>query len=72
MMAGILTIADHAPLTTLRVSYQYIKMDELTYKRNLAIPQSQPFSHLLIGSTYIKLFLRVIVKTGTAATFSIG
>jgi len=72
-MAGMLTMADQAPLTNLRLSYKIkLKIDKLTYKRNLAVPQSHSLSHLLIGKTCIKLFLRVIVNTGTAATFNIG
>lgn len=52
----------HTPLTILRWSYN----------KNLAHEQSHVLSHFLIGKTNIKLFLKVIVRIGAAATLSMG
>jgi len=65
----------HTPLTILLSSYniQYkLLWFKLTCNKNWAILFWLLDNHLLIGTTSIRLFLKVIVSTGTDETFSIG
>lgn len=62
IIAGMLKIIDHTPFTSYRLSWAKNRQHALSYRD----------SHDLIGKTCIKLFLKLIIRIGTAAVLSMG